>query len=71
MCIRDSCLIVCETSLEQIYVHIKNTRPDLVIIDSIPVSYTHLGIPPAASHYRPPLRKGTRSIGTDVANHIQ
>ena len=29
------CLIVCETSLEQIYVHIKNTRPDLVIIDSI------------------------------------
>lgn len=27
------CLIVCETSLEQIYVHIKNTRPDLVIID--------------------------------------
>lgn len=30
-----NCLIVCETSLEQIYVHIKNTRPDLVIIDSI------------------------------------
>lgn len=29
------CLIVCETSLEKIYVHIKNTRPDLVIIDSI------------------------------------
>ncbi len=29
------CLIVCETSLEQIYVHIKNTHPDLVIIDSI------------------------------------
>ena len=29
------CLIVCETSLEQISVHIKNTRPDLVIIDSI------------------------------------
>lgn len=29
------CLIVCETSLEQIYVHIKNTRPDIVIIDSI------------------------------------
>ena len=28
------CLIVCETSLEQIYVHIKNTNPDLVIIDS-------------------------------------
>lgn len=29
------CLIACETSLEQIFVHIKNTRPDLVIIDSI------------------------------------
>ena len=29
------CLIVCETSLEQIFVLIKNTRPDLVIIDSI------------------------------------
>ncbi|MDR0893244.1 MAG: DNA repair protein RadA [Mediterranea sp.] len=29
------CLIVCETSLEQIYVHIKNTQPDIVIIDSI------------------------------------
>jgi DNA repair protein RadA/Sms len=29
------CLIVCETSLEQIYVHIKNTHPELVIIDSI------------------------------------
>ena len=29
------CLIVCETSLEQIYVHIRNTHPDLVIIDSI------------------------------------
>lgn len=29
------CLIVCETSLEQIFVHIKNTHPDLVIIDSI------------------------------------
>ena len=30
-----NCLIVCETSLEQIYVHIKNTQPELVIIDSI------------------------------------
>ena len=29
------CLIVCETSLDQIYVHIKNTQPDLVVIDSI------------------------------------
>ena len=30
-----SCLIVCETSLEQIFVHIKNTQPELVVIDSI------------------------------------
>ncbi|MGL5956982.1 MAG: DNA repair protein RadA [Phocaeicola sp.] len=30
-----NCLIVCETSLEQIYLHIKNSQPDLVIIDSI------------------------------------
>lgn len=29
------CLIICETSLEQIYVHIKNTQPDIVVIDSI------------------------------------
>lgn len=35
-----ACLIVCETSLEQIYVHIKNTRPDLVIIDSIQTIFT-------------------------------
>jgi len=35
-----SCLIVCETSLEQIYVHIKNTHPDLVIIDSIQTIFT-------------------------------
>lgn len=31
----DDCLIVCETSLEHIYTHIKNVRPELVIIDSI------------------------------------
>ena len=30
-----NCLIACETSLEQIFTHIKNTAPDLVIIDSI------------------------------------
>lgn len=29
------CYIVCETSLENIFVHIKNTKPDIVIIDSI------------------------------------
>ncbi len=30
-----NCLILCETSLEQIFTHIKNVRPDLVVIDSI------------------------------------
>lgn len=34
------CLIACETSLEQIYVHIKNIRPDLVVIDSIQTIFT-------------------------------
>ena len=29
------CLIACETSLEQIFTHIRNTRPELVVIDSI------------------------------------
>ena len=31
----ENLLIACETSLEQIFTHIKNTAPDLVIIDSI------------------------------------
>ncbi len=38
----DNCLIVCETSLEQIYTHIKNVRPELVIIDSIQTISTEL-----------------------------
>ncbi len=29
------CLLVCETRLEQIFTHIKNTQPDIVVIDSI------------------------------------
>jgi DNA repair protein RadA/Sms len=29
------CFVVSETSLEQIFIHIKNTQPDLVIVDSI------------------------------------
>ena len=33
--VSSDCLILCETSLEQIYTHIRNVRPDLVIIDSI------------------------------------
>lgn len=31
----NDCFIVCETSLEQIFTHIKNVQPDLVVIDSI------------------------------------
>lgn len=38
----DDCLIICETSLEQIYTHIKNVRPELVIIDSIQTISTEL-----------------------------
>src|SRR5574344_2001723 len=29
------CMIVCETSMEEIFTHIKNTSPDIVVIDSI------------------------------------
>ncbi len=29
------CLVVCETALEQIYTHVKNVRPDIVVVDSI------------------------------------
>ncbi len=38
----DSCYIVSETSLEQVFVHIKNIQPELVIIDSIQTMYTEL-----------------------------
>ena len=31
----NDCMIVCETSLEEIFTHIKNTSPDIVVIDSI------------------------------------
>lgn len=31
----NNCLIVCETSLEKIYTHIKETQPDIIVIDSI------------------------------------
>ena len=36
------CLILCETNLEQIYNHIKEVEPDIVIIDSIQTIYTEL-----------------------------
>ncbi|MCM1022012.1 MAG: DNA repair protein RadA [Muribaculum sp.] len=31
----DNCLIVCETSLENILEHVRNTKPEIIIIDSI------------------------------------
>ena len=34
------CMVVCETSLEEIFVHIKNVEPELVIIDSIQTMMT-------------------------------
>ena len=36
----DNCLIVCETNLDEIFTHIKNTSPQLVIIDSIQTVYS-------------------------------
>lgn len=36
----DSCLIVCETNLDEIFTHIKNNDPQLVIIDSIQTVYS-------------------------------
>jgi DNA repair protein RadA/Sms len=36
----DNCLIVCETNLDQIFTHIKNTLPRLVVIDSIQTVYS-------------------------------
>lgn len=36
----DSALIVCETNLDEIFKHIKNTSPQLVIIDSIQTVYS-------------------------------
>ncbi|NLZ94686.1 MAG: DNA repair protein RadA [Bacteroidales bacterium] len=36
----DNCLIVCETNLDKIFEHIKNTEPQLVIVDSIQTMYS-------------------------------
>lgn len=36
------CYIVCETALEEIFVHIRNVQPDLVIIDSIQTVSTEM-----------------------------
>jgi DNA repair protein RadA/Sms len=36
------CYIVCETNLEQIFVHIQNVHPDFVVIDSIQTIFSDL-----------------------------
>jgi len=36
----DNLFVLCETSLEQILIHIQNTQPDVVVIDSIQTIYT-------------------------------
>jgi DNA repair protein RadA/Sms len=36
----DNLFIVCETNLEQIFTHINNVKPDLVIVDSIQTVFT-------------------------------
>ncbi|MDR1504407.1 MAG: DNA repair protein RadA [Prevotella sp.] len=36
----ENCFIVCETNLEQIFVHIQNLNPELVIVDSIQTVFT-------------------------------
>ena len=38
----NDCLILCETSLEEIYTHIKNTKPEIVIIDSVQTISTEI-----------------------------
>lgn len=37
-----NCLIVCETSLEKIYAHIKEAQPDIIVIDSIQTISTEM-----------------------------
>jgi DNA repair protein RadA/Sms len=36
------CLVLCETNLENIFVHAKNVRPDILIVDSIQTIYTEM-----------------------------
>jgi DNA repair protein RadA/Sms len=36
----ENCFIVCETNLEQIFTHINNVKPDVVIVDSIQTVFT-------------------------------
>lgn len=38
--VNENCLVLCETNLESIFVNIKNTSPDFVIIDSIQTIYS-------------------------------
>lgn len=40
--LNDNSLILCETNLDQIFTHVKNSNPDLVIIDSIQTVYSDM-----------------------------
>lgn len=40
--LNDNSLILCETNLDQIFTHVKNSNPDLVIIDSIQTIYSDM-----------------------------
>lgn len=40
--LNDNSLILCETNLDQIFTHVKNSDPDLVIIDSIQTVYSDM-----------------------------
>lgn len=35
-----NCLILCETNLEQIFAHVENVKPDLLVLDSIQTVFT-------------------------------
>ena len=35
-----NCLILCETNLEQIFAHVENVKPDLLVVDSIQTVFT-------------------------------
>ena len=65
-------LIACETSLEQIFTHIKNTAPALVIIDSIQtISTETIDSSPGANVRQPssssPKRQARPSSSSDIS----
>lgn len=66
-----SCYILCETSLEQIFTHIKNVQPNVVIVDSIQTIFTEVveSSPGSVSQVREcsaALLKFAKETGTPV-----